>query len=235
MANISRKELKEEVREPFAPLMEAIQLHQKEFIAGAVVVLIVAAVVFAWVTYSQQQTAKASAAYGDAMAIYSAPVGAPQQPNQLTYADDSAKFTAAAQHLGDVASKYPRTRPGKLALYFQALSLEKISKNDAATKILQHLSDSGDDELVAMARFQMAQLDDQTGHGDEAVKLYQQLMDKPTVFVTKPIVMLALAEHYSQNDPSRAAKLYTQIKTDYPQTAIAQQADQELSLLPAKS
>ena len=47
--------------------------------------------------------------------------------------------------------------------------------------------------------------------------------------------MLALADHYGQKNPTEAAKLYTQIKTDYPDTAIAEQADQGLSLLPGKS
>jgi TolA-binding protein len=47
--------------------------------------------------------------------------------------------------------------------------------------------------------------------------------------------MLALAGHYAQKNPTEAAKLYTQIKTDYPDTPIAQQADQGLNLLPGKS
>ena len=49
------------------------------------------------------------------------------------------------------------------------------------------------------------------------------------------VVMLALAQHYSQKDPTEAARLYGQIKTDYPDTPIAEQADQALSLLPGKS
>ena len=63
-----------------------------------------------------------------------------------------------------------------------------------------------------MARFELAQLDDRTGQGDEAVKLYQELIDKPSMLVPKPVVMLALAEHYGQSNPTEAAKLYNQIK-----------------------
>jgi TolA-binding protein len=47
--------------------------------------------------------------------------------------------------------------------------------------------------------------------------------------------MLALAEHYGAKNPSEAAKLYNQIKKDYPDTPIAEQADQALTLLPGKS
>ena len=86
-----------------------------------------------------------------------------------------------------------------------------------------------------MARFELAQLNDRMGQADEAVKNYQQLMAKPAVLVPRPVVMLALAQHYGQKNPIEAAKLYSQIKTEYPDTPIAEQADQELALLPGKS
>jgi TolA-binding protein len=145
------------------------------------------------------------------------------------------KFTDAAKKFADVAAKSPRTQPGRLAGYFEAISLEKLAKNDDARKLLQGTASGGDEEFAAMARFELAQLDDRTGQSDEAVKLFQQLIAKPTVLVPKPVVMLALAEHYRQKNPAEAAKLYGQIKSDYPDTPIAQQADQELALLPGKS
>jgi hypothetical protein len=67
------------------------------------------------------------------------------------------------------------------------------------------------------------------------VKLYQQLIDKPAVLVPKPVVMMALAEHYTRKDPAQAARLYGEIKTQFPDTPIAMQADQALSLLPGKT
>ena len=157
--------------------------------------------------------------------------GEPTQPGEVTYKDEKTKYTQAAQKFADVATKYPRTRPGQLAGYYAGLSLEKLDKNDDAKKLLQGLADGGDDELAAMARFELAQLDDRTGQSDEAVKLYQQLIAKPTVLVPKPVVMLALAEHYSAEKSRRSARSSTrQIKSDYPDTPIAQQAEQELAL-----
>jgi TolA-binding protein len=47
--------------------------------------------------------------------------------------------------------------------------------------------------------------------------------------------MLTLAAHYAAKNPTEAAKLYTQVKTDYPDTPSAQQAQQSLNLLPGKS
>jgi len=47
--------------------------------------------------------------------------------------------------------------------------------------------------------------------------------------------MLALAEHYGTKNPTEAAKLYAQIKSEYPDTPIASQAAQEMALLPGQS
>jgi hypothetical protein len=55
------------------------------------------------------------------------------------------------------------------------------------------------------------------------------------VLVSKPVSMLALADHYTASNPAEAAKLLNQIKTENPSTPIADEATQKLSLLPGKS
>jgi predicted negative regulator of RcsB-dependent stress response len=237
--HVSRKELKkDEVRDTFMQGIRALVSHQQATFYVVIVLLVAALSVFGWRTYTARETVKASAAYDSAMAVFQAPLrtaGVPIQPGALSYADEKTKYTDAAQKFGDVAAKYPRTRPGELAHYYAALSMEKLDKNDDAKKWLQGMTGSSDPDFAAMARFELAQLDDRMGQGDEAAKVYQDLIAKPTVLVPKPVVMLALANHYGQKNPAEAAKLYTQIKSDYPDTAISEQADQGLALLPGKS
>jgi len=43
-----------------------------------------------------------------------------------------------------------------------------------------------------------------------------------------------LADHYSGSDPTQAAKLYNQVKSEFPDSQAAQVADQRLQLLQAK-
>jgi predicted negative regulator of RcsB-dependent stress response len=239
LAHISRKELKtDEVRNTFAQGAEAVLSHKQFTTYILVAAVVVAAAIFGWKAYSERQTVKASAAFDDAMKIFQARIRTPiepVEPGEVTYVDEKTKFSDAAKKFDNVAKKYPRTRPGQLASYYLALSDEKLGKDADAKKLFQSVSDAGDEEFSAMSRFQLAQLDDRTGSDAEAVKFYQQLMDKPTVLVPKPLVMFALAEHYRQKDPAQAAKLYGQIKSEYPDTPIADQADQELALLPSKS
>jgi TolA-binding protein len=237
LAHISRRDLKkDEVRETFAHGAEAVMSHQRLTSYVLIAAVIVAAGVFGWREYAERQTVKAFAAFDDAMKVFQAPVGAPAAPGEVSYTDPKQKFSEAQQKFSDVASKYPRTRAGELAGYYAALSFEKLDKNAEAKESLQKVANSnGDEEVAALARFELAELEDRTGQGDEAAKLYQQLIAKPAVLVPKPIVMLALAEHYREKSPAEAAKLYLQIKADYPDTPIAQQADQALALIPGKS
>jgi predicted negative regulator of RcsB-dependent stress response len=236
--HISRKELKkDEVRDTLVHGADLVFSHQQLTLYIVIIAVVAALGVFGWRTYAERQTVKAAAGYADAMRVFQARIrtpAEPQLPGEITFFDEKGKYTDAAQKFQDVANKYPRTHPGQLAKYYAALSDERLGKNDEAKKLLQTLADSGAEDFAALARFELAQLDDRTGQGDQAVKLYQQLIAKPAVLVPKAVVMLALAEHYGTNNPAEASKLYAQIKSEYPDTPIAEQADQELVLLPGK-
>jgi TolA-binding protein len=233
--HISRKELKkDEFRDTLAHGAEAVLSHQTAAIYILAGALVIALAGFGWWTYSERQSAAAASAFDAAMKTFEQPVGTPPAAGETSYPDDTKKFTAAAQQFSDIAKKYGRSHAGSLARYYEALSLEKLGKNDDAKKVLAGL-ESGSDDVAGRARFELAQLDDRTGQPDEAVRLYQRLINAPTLLVPKPVAMLALANHYSQSNPAEASKLYEEIKTQYPDTPIAQQADQALSLLPGKS
>jgi predicted negative regulator of RcsB-dependent stress response len=239
LAHISRKELKkDEVRDTLALGADAVLSHKLFTTYLLIAAIVVALCVFGWKTYTERQSMKAGAAFDDAMKSYQARIRTPSEPSlpgETTFFDDNNKYSDAAKKFAEVATKYPHTRPGQIAAYYAALSDEKLGKMDDAKKWLQGVADSGSDDFASMARFELAQINDRQGQGDEAVKLYQQLIAKPTVLVPKPVVMLALAEHYGAKNPAEASRLYGQIKSEYPDTPIAQQADQELNLLPGKT
>jgi predicted negative regulator of RcsB-dependent stress response len=236
LAHIPRRELKkDEVRDTFERGAEAVLSHQQLSLYILIAAILIAAGIFGWRTYTQRQTVKAAAGFDDAMKIFQAPIGAAVAEGQPSYTDPVKKFTDAEQKFADVAAKYPCTRPGELSRYYTALSFEKLDKNAEAKAALSGLTSSSDAETAALAKFELAGLDDRTGDGDNAEKLYKALVDKPSVLVPKAVVMLTLAQHYAPKDPGQAAKLFNQIKSDYPDTPIAEQADQALALLPGKS
>jgi hypothetical protein len=237
--HITRKELKkDQIREGLVHGAEAVASHQQQIWMYGIVTLVVVLAVFGWRFYTQRQTARASAALADATVVYQARIRAanePAAPGEITYVDQKNKFTDAANKFAEVADHFSRTRPGQVARYYAALSLAQIDRNDEAEKDFKAVESGGDEGLAALARFQLAQIYDKTGKAADAVKLYQQLADKPNLFVPKAVVLLALADHYSSTDPAQAAKLYNQVKSEFPDSAAAQEAEERLQLLPVKS
>lgn len=234
--HISRRELKkDEVRDTLAHGAEAVLSHQKSTIVLLVVAILAAAGVYGWRMYTQTHAANAEAKFNSAMEIFQAPVGPPQAAGQLTYANEDKKFADAEQAFSKISQHYGGTRAGQLAAYYAALSNEKLGHYTLAEKWLEGLVDSKDADVASMAKFELAGLDARNGKTDQAIQLYKQLVAQTSVLVPKPEVMLALANCYSAKDPAQAAKLYGQIKADYPDTPIADQADEALALLPAAS
>lgn len=233
--HILRKDLKRDaVRDTLLDTGRAIATHERTaaWIIGIAVVIALA--FFGWKTYTDRQTVKAAALFSDALQVYSGATQPPQPgklppgPAERVYADASEKFR-------QVALQYPHTRPGQLAHYYAALSLEKLGKNDDARRWLEGMSRTRSSDFAALAKFALAELDEQTGKGEDAARLYQQIIDKPSVLIPKPVVMLALADYYSKTKPDDAVKLYNQVKSEYPDTPASKQASQSLELIAGKS
>jgi hypothetical protein len=238
--HISRKELKKnELRETLTHGAATVAAHQRlTWILGSAALAVLLAVL-GWRFYSQRQTARATADLTEAMKVFNARIRVasdPSFPGEVTYVDEKNKYADAAKQFSEVAGRYSRTQPGRLARYYAALSLLQLDRNEEAERELRALESSGGETLAPLAKFQLAQLYSKTGRAEQALQLYQQLADNPAVFVPRAIVLLKMAEHHSQTNPEEAAKLYNQVKTEFPDSQAAQQADQGLqSLPPAKT
>ncbi len=237
--HISRKELKkDEIRESIVHGAEAALEHQKQiWLYGAVALAVVLAIV-GWRLYSQRQTVKATAAFEEASKIFNARIrviNEPEQPGEITYVDEKNKFTDAAKKFEEVAQAYGSTRPGQMAQYYAGLCYQQLGQHDKALEWLTKVQSGGDAELAALARLRAANVYAATGKSDEAVKAYQQLLANPTTMVPKPLVMLALADHYLRANPAEAEKLYNQIRAEFPRSQVAQEAQERLDSLPPKT
>jgi hypothetical protein len=235
--HISRKELKSnQVQEALTHGAEAVLSHQTIMIYVVVAAVVVGLGIFGWRSYSQHQSVKATAAFGEAMQTFEAPVltaGQKPSPDQITYSQASSKFQDALRKFEDVAKNYPRTHSGQLAHFYAALCLERMNQDAQAIAWLTGMESGSNADFAAMARFELAQIYDREGKSDQAVALYNQLLNSSSVFVPKPVVLLSLAEHYRQSNPAQAAKYYNQVKSEFPDTGAADEADHGLALLPA--
>src|SRR5205085_10527623 len=81
----------------------------------------------------------------------------------------------------------------------------------------------------------MAVIDARAGKTGDAAKLLRALADKPSVLVPRPMVLLELARVLRNSNPKEAASIYQQIKREFPDTNIAEQADRGLDSIAPKS
>jgi predicted negative regulator of RcsB-dependent stress response len=235
--HILRKDLKkDEIREKLVSGVESVASHQQALWLVIAAALVVALAVFGWNSYSRRETAKASAALDDSLKIFQARIrapGEPADPVDITYLDEKNKFTDAEKKFLQAAGQYGRTKPGQMARYYAALSEVQLKEYAAAEKNLSQVISGGDENLAGLAKFQLAEVYQLENKGAQAVDLYNQLSDKPSLFVPKPMAMLALADYYRKTDPAQATKLYNQVKQEFPDAG--EQADQGLELLNSKS
>jgi len=235
--HILRRDLKkDEIRDKIVSGVESVASHQQALWLVIAAALVVALAVFGWNSYARRQTAKASVGLDDALKIFQARIRAPGEaadPVEVTYLDEKNKFTDAEKKFLAVAAQYGRTKPGQMARYYAALSEVQLKNYSDAEKNLNQVVSGGDENLASLAKFQLAEVYQQENKGPQAADLYKQLSDKPSIFVPKPMALLALADYYRKTDPAQATKLYNQVKQEFPDAAA--EADEGLELLNSKT
>ena len=237
--HISRKELKQDkIKETIEHGAEAVISHGQFTLIVVILVLAVALGYGGWRFHIDRQTVEASAAFDTAMKAYQGRIASapdPAEPNEPYYRDEPARVQDASQKFTKVADKYPSTNPGRLARYYAALCLEDLERHNQALEELKKISGGHDKELAAMAQYQMALISARTGKTDDAIKAFRALADKQSALVPRPLVLLELAGLLRASNPKEAASIYQQIKKEFPDTAIADQADRGLDTLSPKS
>ena len=239
--HISRKELKhDKIKETLEHGAEAVYSHSQLTLVVLLVAIVAAAAYGGWRIYNDRKTVAASAAFDAAQKIYSARVGppmpgAPVDPSEAVYPDTASRAQDASRKFIEVANKYSGTHPGKLARYYHALCLEDLEQHNQALEELKKISAGGDKELSAMAQYQTAVIYARTGKTDDAIKIFRSLADKGSVFVPRPLVLLELAGVLRKSKPQEAATVYQQIKQEFPDSTISEEADRGLGTISPKS
>ena len=237
--HISRRELKQDkIHDAIEHGAEAFYLH-KQVTLGVLLVILAGAIAYgSWTVYHDRQTATATVDLDSAMKAYNGRIGGqpdPQDPTDVSYTDEATRANDALSKFNSVASKYPNTLPGKQARYYAALCLENLDRQNQALEDLKKLASGSDKELASMAQYQIAVIDARTGKPDDAAKIFRELAEKRSVFIPRPVALLELANVLRQTNSKEAANVYQQIKKEFPDTTISEQADRGLDLLAPKS
>ena len=167
------------------------------YAAGAIVAVVVFAVLFNW--WRGSRAAAANLALSKAIEIAEAPVvtGTPQPgdtgpsfPNEQERARKAVEAFQKIQH--DYGSPY-----SDIARYFAAANMIPVDRGKGLSE-LEAVSKSGNDDLAARAKFALAQAHEAAGEYDAAAKLYQELLGDKGQNVSENTLKLRLAACYEK-------------------------------------
>ena len=209
--------------------------HKSTLIAAAIGAVAIAAIAFGGWYYLNSQDEKASAEFSTAVRTWETPLrpaGVPPQPGSDSFASAQERATAARKQFQAIVDKYPRTHTADMARYFVGLASAQLGDNAAAERSLQEAAHSSNADLAALGKFALASVYRAENKDAQAIDLYKQLMDKPTLVVSKATAQLELASFYeSRQKPDEAKKLYDQVAKENPSTEAASLAQRRVAAL----
>ena len=209
--------------------------HQSKIIVAVIAVVVIGAIAFGGWYYVSQQDDKASSELSTAVRTFETqvrPAGVPAQPGYDSFASPQERATAARKQFQEIVDKYPHTHTAEMARYFVGLTSEQLNDNAAAERNLQEVANSSNGDLAALGKFALASVYRAENKGTQAVDLYKQLIDKPTIVVSKATAQLELAGFYeSQKKPDDAKKLYDQVEKENPSSEAASLAQRRAAAL----
>lgn len=209
--------------------------HRSQVTAVVVAVVVLLAVIiggWAYVNYRDQQGRSELAG---AIQKYDAPIrpaGTPATPDMLSFGSIQERAKAANGDFTRIAGKYSFTQSGRVARYFAGVTLHDMGDNAGAEKDLKEVADSRYKEIASLAKLALASIYHDTNRDPQAIEIYKQLADHPTVSVGKSTAQFLLASLYEEvHQPDEARKLYQQMQKEGPSSPAAQMAAQRLQAL----
>jgi tetratricopeptide (TPR) repeat protein len=201
-------------------------------IVAVVVVLALLIGGWAFINYRDQQ---ARSELATALQKYDAPIrpaGTPATPDMLSYGSSQERAKAANADFSHIANKYTFTQSSRVARYFEGITLHDMGDNAGAEKALKEVAYSRYKEIASLAKLALASIYHDTNRDPQAIEIYKQLADRPTLSVGKDAAQFALASLYEEDHQlDQARKLYQQLAKEDPTGPAAQMANQRLQAL----
>jgi tetratricopeptide (TPR) repeat protein len=211
---ITRKELKSD---KFALEVEQtvdfVTEHRRELTLYGSIAAAVAVVAVGIYFYMGHEHMVRETALGDAIQLQEAPVGPPSSGPRLSFPTEEAKRSVVTKAFAEIESKYPGSSEGAIAKYYLGSIAADQGKMPDAEKLFQEAANSGDKNYGPLARFSLSQTYFAEGRPADAEKILRDLMQHPSVFVSKEQATIALARGIGPTKPDEARKLLEPLRS----------------------
>lgn len=215
MDRLTRKELK---TDKFALEVEHTvdwaAEHRKQLVlygSIAAALIVVAVAVYGFLQYRNGLREEALRA---ALRIQEASVGGTATETTTVYPNEQAKEEALKKALENVANQYSGSQQAAVADYFLGTNAADKGNLAAAENYLRKVADSGYDRYASLAKLSLAQVLKAEGKTAEGEKLLRDLVQHPTIFVSKDEATIALARYIAPTNPAEARKLLEPLRTE---------------------
>ncbi|MGH9542307.1 MAG: tetratricopeptide repeat protein [Terriglobales bacterium] len=209
--------------------------YQKQILIGAIAVAVAIAVVVGVLDWARTRNARAEALLSSGLETLHAPLANAAEPAPAgvqTYNDAQERARAAQASFRAAADSYAGTESGREARYYLGLTEIDLGNTAGAETDLKAVAAGKDARVASLAQNALANLYASEGKSAEAQALFEKLIAHPSNVVPRPLAMMELAELQSVTNPAAAGKLYQQIQREYPNSELAQTAQQNLASLP---
>jgi tetratricopeptide (TPR) repeat protein len=185
-------------------LADGIAGRRQTVLYGLIALVVIAIGIYAFVRWRHKHTEEAQAAMGRAIAINAADImpSPPPGSKDPVFATQQERSERAIHEFEKIAAKYGEPYRTE-ARYFIATNELVTNRLKAETDLLS-LSQGSDDTAV-LAKFALAQAKESDGNLAEAIRLYGEIAQANTAFVTPNTANLRLAAVYEKQGKKKEA------------------------------
>jgi len=137
----------------------------------------------------------------------------------LSFPTQEAKDAEALRVFTDVRSKYSGSDEGEIAQYYLGAIKADQGKLAEAEKLFLEVADKGSKDYASLAKLSLAQIYFSDGRNDQGEKVLRDLMEHPTIFVSKEQAAISLARFLAPKKPAEARKLLEPLRTQVGQVS----------------
>jgi len=207
VARITRKELKsDKFALEVGHTVDFFEEHRdKIFRYGGIALAAIALIVGYWLFSRHQHTVRENALYQATQTMY-ATVG-PSQSGEQSFPTQAARDQQAIKMLSDIVSQYGGSAEGDIAEYYLGTILAGQGRFADAEKRFANVAAKGNEKYASLAKLSLAQIYFSDGKADQSEKTLRDLIEHPTIFVSKDQATISLARELMTRNPAEARKL----------------------------
>ena len=176
---------------------------------GVVLVAVIGGLIF-WNIRSKA----ANAALGAALDVYTTPLAVPGAPPEAdAYTTAAARAKEANREFVAIAQDYSWLPEAAKARYFAGVTYEDLGQNSNAETDLKAAAGAWDGNTGNLAKLALAGLYRQTSRDNDAIGLYNEIINKPSATVSASVAELDLADLYvAEGKQEMARVLWAKVK-----------------------